>query len=388
MGKKYIGTKGSHAVWARYLREFAKQGNTIYVKNKRTGRCFSTSIDNIGKVNHIYTLEDRITKKDIEVSKQLFQITDLSEEDEIFIHQLVCFLNDEIYFEFNRKEPRFQLMDRLMNESILSRGIHNFQRNQEKLFTFYENNFLQLYERLLLGDASFYNNLLQDIQKMELGFRAARSLKTVNLFHSHCFYLMRVLIGDKKFSDMLKIEVKLRQKKLAEALEKKFVFSKEEYFASYYLLTFILTQLFRTEKSMDSFEVAGKTIKNNFPDSFDNIKSFSIMALHYQTYNIALKMINDMYKIIILNNTTNIPFIACDCPVANTFSRIVKNRPLKKHELELYYPLSPDKAMLLSGKNEYIGVDIIFLLEDEVVEYNRLIENSSYRYMFSSMPFG
>ncbi|MCK7632646.1 MULTISPECIES: DUF4238 domain-containing protein [unclassified Shewanella] len=85
---------------------------------------------------------------------------------------------------------------------------------------------------------------------------------------------------------------------------------------------------------------------------------------------------------VILENHTSSPFLTSDQPIINTYAAFDKQ--VKDHdELEFYYPLSPEKALLLTKRTEYKGVPSKSLNELEVSGYNDIMIDMSHEQIYS-----
>ena len=80
-------------------------------------------------------------------------------------------------------------------------------------------------------------------------------------------------------------------------------------------------------------------------------------------------------KITLLENTTNIKFITSDQPVFNLKSK--ENEV--PNEMELFYPITPDKALLFSTRDDIDNK----INESEIIEFNNEIVNQSHEIIFS-----
>ena len=154
------GTKGSHFVWQRYLNSFASDQN-IYVKDIQGNRIWATKTENVAKKTNIYTLQKKISEYDKECYKKIFKDVNLSSDYLVILDSLVCFLNNDVSITLKNYHPYIQkALSEFVNNAPLQ---DDYNKNQEKLFTFYEERFKGIYEALLKKDASFYNNQLDNI---------------------------------------------------------------------------------------------------------------------------------------------------------------------------------------------------------------------------------
>lgn len=102
-------------------------------------------------------------------------------------------------------------------------------------------------------------------------------------------------------------------------------------------LYYISHQYFRTARMRNSIEA----IRHNMPD--DHQRTWPIEAFIYAT-NVAASLIGqgDKYRIKFLQNESEVPFITGDQPVINMLGH-------KDEQVEFYYPLKPDLAILLTS---------------------------------------
>lgn len=92
-------------------------------------------------------------------------------------------------------------------------------------------------------------------------------------------------------------------------------------------------------------------VKGNRPwlkeQDFERYTRISNLLTHIMATNVGRSLIGDheRYRVLLLDNTTEIPFVTGDQPVINLSANPAKFDPPEK--FELYYPLSPTKAMML-----------------------------------------
>jgi len=89
-------------------------------------------------------------------------------------------------------------------------------------------------------------------------------------------------------------------------------------------------------------------------------------------------------SIMLLDNGTNVSFITADQPVINIAAGPKETTPPEK--FELYYPLSPTKAMLLLGPSSDFSPGDSAVSETFVHLYNLHMAARSYRQVFSTSP--
>jgi hypothetical protein len=88
------------------------------------------------------------------------------------------------------------------------------------------------------------------------------------------------------------------------------------------------------------------------------------------------------FKIVLLDNRTHVPFITGDQPVINLHGDPVNHTPPER--IELYYPLSPTKAMLFleRGNSTFTYGQQVTL--NEVHAFNKQIATHSFKQLFAS----
>ena len=81
---------------------------------------------------------------------------------------------------------------------------------------------------------------------------------------------------------------------------------------------------------------------------FELLERIANVLVHIYSINLgrSLYIDRDRYKIVLLENASEVPFVTADQPVINIAASPFEMEPPEK--FELYYPLSPKKAMLLA----------------------------------------
>lgn len=148
----------------------------------------------------------------------------------------------------------------------------------------------------------------------------------------------------------------------------------------YRFIHFLCVQYMRTNKIKS--EIISKANQ-----SLPNIERIWDIWSHILATNMAYSLFLDRqyFNLLLLINKTSIPLLTCDQPVFNTYAKkkgmVDASVP---SELELYYPVSPFLAVLLSKKEEYKTTDKLFLSEDQVSLYNEHIYNCSHEQIYSN----
>jgi hypothetical protein len=122
------------------------------------------------------------------------------------------------------------------------------------------------------------------------------------------------------------------------------------------------------------------------PKRFRQYLRIANPLVHIVASNLGLNLFaeREQHKIILLQNSTGIPFVTADQPVINIATSPRDTKPPSK--FELYYPLSPTKAMLLLEPcSDFCPVNLS-VPETFVQLYNLRMAAYSYRQVFSSSP--
>jgi hypothetical protein len=83
-------------------------------------------------------------------------------------------------------------------------------------------------------------------------------------------------------------------------------------------------------------------------NDFELFERIANVLVHIYSINLgrSLYIDRDRYKIVLLENASKVPFVTADQPVINIAASPMETKPPEK--FELYYPLSPMKAILLA----------------------------------------
>ncbi|MDO8330873.1 MAG: DUF4238 domain-containing protein [Fluviicoccus sp.] len=103
------------------------------------------------------------------------------------------------------------------------------------------------------------------------------------------------------------------------------------------MLRFAVYQLTRTSKTRENIRVNIQGALESKGIDFKEYQTISTLLLSEQ---ITLALIEKLYKIVIIENKTNVDFITSDNPVKNL-------RSVDEHDVELFVPISPTMAILI-----------------------------------------
>lgn len=370
------GTTHSHTVQRAYLDKFAND-KKLYGKSNKDARIFELSTKDASVINNIYELEENISENDLGFYRQMPLVlseTGMTDEENKFLIQISAFLNND-FKVFMSDTPQI-ILEKL--RKFIDEG--TFKKNQEELYTYYEENFISIYELLTKKDAAFYNNSIHNQDDMASSI-AIGITKTSNfLYRKNVDLLCRLLNqqGLNDLSEQLKQDIKKASSCIESELEEKFPFYNKNNFNIFYFLTYITSQIFRTGKLLQARDVLEKNNVGNY-----NAKNIIILMCHHAIYRLCRNLITDRHKIIFINATDNSEFITSDNPIVNLSGSYKKDNYSDMAEIELYYPLSPKLSMLFTNRSCYKDVDEIQALEEDVLQYNQAIYNTSDKFVYA-----
>lgn len=141
-------------------------------------------------------------------------------------------------------------------------------------------------------------------------------------------------------------------------------------------IQYVCLQMLRTKKIQDTLN---SLIEEKMPENLNLQKIWGVMR-HLLTMNVAHAIYSDKaYDLMLILNDSPLPFITSDQPVINTFSFGLTKYDSPK-DLEIYYPLSPRKAIMITTK----GNGTQFVTEAEVRKYNDYVFHSAHEQIYSS----
>ncbi|WP_419879616.1 DUF4238 domain-containing protein [Brevibacillus centrosporus] len=117
------------------------------------------------------------------------------------------------------------------------------------------------------------------------------------------------------------------------------------------------------------------------PTLIENV--WSVLYFVFAT-NLAISLSsNKDFRLLLLKNNSALPFITGDQPVINTQANYSVYEETK--EFELYYPLSPSLALLITNsKTRNSNQSTYAVQESEVTMYNNLIYKASDEQLYAS----
>jgi hypothetical protein len=134
-------------------------------------------------------------------------------------------------------------------------------------------------------------------------------------------------------------------------------------------------QYMRTKKRREAFQAL-----TTIPIAGADMKRFANLLTLILTLRFADSLYRDrgQFKIVLLDNRTDTPFLTGDQPIINIHAIFEPGAP---ENLEFFYPLSPQRAMLLleacSDRSQSVTVE-------DVLRFNNLIARNSHEQVFSN----
>lgn len=145
-------------------------------------------------------------------------------------------------------------------------------------------------------------------------------------------------------------------------------------------LNYVALQLLRTKGVQD---LLAQAIDINQPDDRRLENALGVLR-HIFALNVAHSLCEDpSYTIILLLNDSPVSFITSDQPVINTHSINTEllDAPTK---FEIYYPVSPRKAVIITMNPEQFKSDTIFVTSEDVDRYNYFVIDRSHEQIFAN----
>ncbi|WP_217581557.1 DUF4238 domain-containing protein [Lysinibacillus sp. GbtcB16] len=134
---------------------------------------------------------------------------------------------------------------------------------------------------------------------------------------------------------------------------------------------FLCTQYYRTKKMKNSVIRNTKDIANKMDADIERM--WNVIS-HILATNLSHSLIMKKDSKWTLLTNSKSTFITSDQPIVNIKGKY--SNDVETEELELYYPISPSKALLISDINNSPKPDIFEINEEEIKKYNSIILNT------------
>ncbi len=336
-------TSRNHYIRQSYMKQFSDNFENIFYRDKNIKEPKKlNSPKSICFVNNLYTLQEKITNEDLDY---FYALTNLNNSKKNTLSKQTCRL----------------IMNYLNGETISFSDINieNYMNSGdrkkdmlEKLFKFYEDRFDNIYKKLSkslsLPQVDLSNHNIDDL--------------IIN-FYIH-FYCVKVnhyyknLIND---NDKEKTNLIVQKKTIISSLKSKR--KNNDYIE---LMFYMVLQIFRTKFFVE------KLSKIYGGKSFGKKQAYLFVS--YMPFVFLSFLIQENYKLTLLNNKTKIKFITSDNPCIN-----IETLP----KCKLFFPLSNNLAIICTNEKKYYN-SIDITKEEDIILYNNMQKNMSERYWIGS----
>ena len=142
---------------------------------------------------------------------------------------------------------------------------------------------------------------------------------------------------------------------------------------------FLSVQYWRTERSKQSaIEAVGNITTINFENVWNILSHIFAINMGWVLY-----AERKVFKMVLLKNETVKELITGDQPVINALASLGLSK-IPPTDIELYYPVSPKLAILISEREEYRSARLKLLNESEVISYNNMIVENSLSQIYAT----
>ncbi len=156
-------------------------------------------------------------------------------------------------------------------------------------------------------------------------------------------------------------------------------FYKDDVFATEFTY-FMASQYFRTKNIRDSFFT---NFSSRTPEGVSIERTWPIIRYIFSTcVGFNLYANRDQYKLVILNNDTDAYFVTSDQPVQNVYAAGLLGKK-STDEVELFYPVSPNRAVLISNDTQYADKQEQVIGSSTVSYYNNIVAKGAYEQIFT-----
>lgn len=383
-------TKNNHFVPQGYLKNFLNEKNSLY-KYDLENSLKSYEVTNLKKecsCKNLYSTKHKITYDEIQFFCKLAGYNDEVEID--FCKKISDYINGDfssfiddaellnIPLEFHQRFMTY--LKGIINEKAIS-------RSQENIFTsVYENDFYNILGKIIESESiDFIKNNVSTL-KVSLYLY----VKLEAFLHKSAFKII-----NKKLKE---IYSNLPNTDEIEENLGKLKFNTNLYMD---LIHYLIIQYFRTEKQINNLKNSLVYLKKYWqlqyanyplPDYIEkflglNEDSFIFIFIHLKSIYLVESLINAEYKLLLLENNTEIPFITSDSPCINIFASYINSLELQGDDFEIYLPISPKLALLYTNRHGYKNIkNTKIILNDKkiILQFNKSIKKLAKRYLYSN----
>lgn len=146
---------------------------------------------------------------------------------------------------------------------------------------------------------------------------------------------------------------------------------------------FICVQYMRTKKRKEALLGQFNGSINPLYDGVNIESAWGVMR-HIFATNMGFGIFanREKYKMVLVINESETPFIAGDQPVINTFASGSESSVVS--DVEFYYPVSPKLAILISAKEKYSSLNEFQISEEEAHDFNLAISLASHEQIYAN----
>lgn len=332
-----------------------RKKNTIYEKTDK-------DLKTIASRKNLYSIQKKIDEHDIDFFKKVFAIDSSNIWDSSMLNTIVAFLNDQmgslLSFKFNDEKIREKFQHSLNQEM----NNDDISRQQEGLMCLHEHDFIPVFEQILKeNDLEFLDHHPQSFEETK-------------------FYLYK-----KIYRFIIKNMVDIARNTETFKSIPHFPLATLDACPFIDLLHYIQIQYLRVNKrfSLDCFnEESNREMMEKH--NLDPVNLMSLL-LQYKSIELTSRLSETGYHIVLIKNESEIGLITSDVPVINTFALYKKFDEMSEDEMEFYFPLSPQKALLLTRRHCYKSTSTIVLKTNRDVQpWNQALSQDAERYLYSN----
>lgn len=142
---------------------------------------------------------------------------------------------------------------------------------------------------------------------------------------------------------------------------------------------FLSIQYWRTNRvKQNVIKSLSNVTEINFEDAWNILRHIFATNMAWVLY-----AERKVFKMVLLKNESAKEFITGDQPVINTFADLRESKT-PPTEIELYYPVSPKLAILITEREENQKIQLKSLNEHDVASYNKMIVINSYTQIYAT----
>lgn len=384
-------TKNNHFVPQGYLKNFLNDKLSLY-KYDLDNSLKSYEITNLKKecsCKNLYSTKQKITYEEIRFTCKLAGYNDEVEID--FCKKICDYINGDFFSFIDNTCPihiplEYHKMFMTYIKGILDEK--SISRSQENIFTsVYENDFYNILDKIIKSESIDFLNNNMNSSSVSLYLY----VKLEAFLHKSAFKII-----NKKLKE---VYPNLPNTKEIEENLGKLKFNTNLYVD---LIHYLIIQYFRTEKQIDNLKNSLIHLKKywksqyadyQLPDYVQkfiglNEDSFIFIFIHLKSIYLVESLINSQYKLLLLNNDTEVPFITSDSPCINIYASYIDPFELQGNDFEIYFPISPTLALLYTNRTGYKNIEnteITLNNEKMILQFNASIKKLAKRYLYSNI---